>query len=264
MRPRMVAYFTAAVACLTFVLTSGYANMAQAAEGNGAVQDLAAAARSAKGHFRPLGLADVGAAKAELLDSVGRLEKRLAQAGDNGQQWAKYLQLSQLQAQLQRPEGADMALLGRILARYDAGHDGLELVWFLDVRRALHNYLATASAVGNQAIGRVYDEKLDKLATDLDAYKSKPTTEGALKISEAVRWLEDAHQRRDCWRPYRRNWCRRTLLHKSRPRCWPPLPPDRWTIVASSAIASWALPSKQPRIPRARPRLNCPRTPILA
>ncbi len=104
------------------------------------------------------------------------------------------MRLPQLQAQLRQSAGPDLKQLGEILARFDSGHDGLELRWFLDVRRALHNYLATAYAVGNKAIRGEYEKTLDKLAKGLDAYAVKPTTDEALRISEEVRWLEAAHQ----------------------------------------------------------------------
>ncbi len=70
MRSRMVVRVTAMAACLTFLLASVYTAGAAAAEDGPTVKDLAAAARKAKEHFRPLGPSDVETAKTALLDAI--------------------------------------------------------------------------------------------------------------------------------------------------------------------------------------------------
>ena len=159
-----------------------------------AVRDLAAACRKAKAEFRPLTRTDVDRAKSELIEALNRLDQRLAQDGPNGENWRKFLDLAPLHDQLQRPEGPDKAIPTHTLSRFNSGYDGLELVWFLDVQQALHNYLALMYAVDNPKIRTTFEEKIDKLAGALDAYVAKPTTDDALVISESVRWLQDAAQ----------------------------------------------------------------------
>jgi hypothetical protein len=154
---------------------------------------LAAACRKAKADFRPLTKKDVAQAKATLLEALDRLDKRLAQDNGNGDQWRTYLETGTLRELLQRAE-PDKAALARIRAHYNSGHDGLDLVWFLDVQKALQNYLATTYAVDNPKIRGEFEKKIDKLAESLDAYAKKPTTEDALTISESLRWLDGAQQ----------------------------------------------------------------------
>ena len=85
-------------------------------------------------------------------------------------------------------------MLTRIRAHYNSGHDGLELVWFLDTERATLNYMAMLGEAGNPKIRADFEEKLDKLAAALDRYLAKPTTDNALVITESLRWLEGARQ----------------------------------------------------------------------
>ncbi len=158
------------------------------------VKNLPAACRKARSEFRPLTRNDVDQAKTALIEALDRLNQRLSLAGPNGENWRKYLELAALQDELRRPEGPDLAVLGRIRSRYIAGHEGLDLVWFLDVQQTLQNFLATSAAVDNPKIRTDYEATMDKLAGSLETYVSSPTTEDALTISESVRFLERARQ----------------------------------------------------------------------
>jgi hypothetical protein len=157
-------------------------------------EGLPALCRAAKGQFRPLAKTDIEQAKIRLLEAVGRLDQRLIEAGPSGDGWRKYLQWESLQNELRRPQGPDAATMTKTYQRYAADADGLELVWFIDVQQALRNYLAIAKAVDNPQTKTAYDGVLDSLATHLQSYARKPTTDGALAISEALRWLTDAGQ----------------------------------------------------------------------
>jgi hypothetical protein len=160
----------------------------------GAADDMPAACRKAKAEFRPLGKSDVEQAKTALLEALDRLDRRLLQDGENGTQWGRFLELAALRGQLERAEGPDKTVLAKLWARYNSGHDGLELVWFLDVQKSLQNYLAMTFAVDNPKIRAEFEDKVEKLAGSLERYAAKPTTEDALVISESLRWLESAKQ----------------------------------------------------------------------
>jgi flagellar motor protein MotB len=153
--------------------------------------DLAAACKKAKAEFRPLGEADVERAKNALSEAIDRLDERLTQAGTNGDDWRKYLGLAKLRSDLQQNKVPDQSALDA----FSADHEGLELVWFVDVQKALQNYLSTSYAAKNpQAFRSYFDDKLGKLADSLGRYISKPTTEDAAVISESLSSLEQAHQ----------------------------------------------------------------------
>lgn len=184
-----------AILCASAVFLASFAQAAsgEAAEAVISLEDLPAACKNARSEFRPIDRDDVQQSKAGLIEALSRLDRRLELAGSNGEDWRKYLRWDALQAEL-RGDQPDKALLGSIHARYCAGYEGLDLVWFLDVQRALHNYIAMLRAVDNPNIRAGFEAIIDRLAASMKTYVAKPTTEDALVISESVRWLEGAHQ----------------------------------------------------------------------
>jgi len=125
---------------------------------------LAAACRNAKAEFHPINQTDVAQAKAVLLEAVDRLDQRLALAGPGGDAWREYLQWDALQESLRGEKQPDLTVLTRIHSRYTAGYEGLELVWFLDVQHALHNYIATIGALNEPQVRAASEKVLAKLA----------------------------------------------------------------------------------------------------
>ena len=97
-------------------------------------QDIVALSRQAKGQFTPLTDGDLSDAKQRLRQAVLRLEKRLEREGENGQTWKGYLKLDELGANLAENKSPDLERLDAIYSRFDRPHEGLELVWFVDVR----------------------------------------------------------------------------------------------------------------------------------
>ena len=157
------------------------------------IEQLPAACKAAAADFRPIDRDDVEQAKAKLLAALRRLDRRLDLDGPNGDAWREYLLWEDLQKELRGSEPDD-ALLKKAHARYAAGYDGLDLVWFLDVQSALHNYVAMRLAVGNPGVRDGYEAVIGRLAANMERYVAQPTTDDALSISESIRWLEGAHQ----------------------------------------------------------------------
>ena len=154
---------------------------------------LAARCEKAKATFHPLGKKDVDRALGRLIEAADRLEERLALDGSNGKAWKKYLQWAKLQSQLDSEE-PDAKVLQDIYTRFVRQYEGLELVWFLDLRDALAHYLAVAGAVDNPNLETFYQEQLDRLADAIRAYAEKPTGEQAQTIGRLLGWLENARQ----------------------------------------------------------------------
>jgi hypothetical protein len=155
--------------------------------------DLPAMARAAKSQFRPLTKVDLQNARAGLDAAISRLDERLAKDGENGKIWRAYLRLDDLKAKLQQAN-PDVAGLNAVFGKFSAGHNGLELVWFVDVRQALRHYLEVAGGVDNPGVKAAYEAMLDRLAGQLETYAVRPTPSGATDISESIAWLESAGQ----------------------------------------------------------------------
>jgi len=155
--------------------------------------DLPDACRNAKAEFRLIDAGDVEHSKNELLAALERLDRRLALDGKNGAAWRSYLLWDELHSELNE-QTPDPSVLKKVHARYSSGHEGLDLIWFLDARQSLHNYVVMLGAAGNPNVRQGYESVIDRLAASVTKYVAKPSTDEALAINEAVRWLEGARQ----------------------------------------------------------------------
>ncbi len=153
-----------------------------------------AACQEAKSHFRPLTDEDLKSVRTELVEALARLDARLSSAGANGQDWREFLLWDTLQKALHEEGTPNRELLNKVYLRYASGNEGLALVWFTEVQSALRRMLMVMGAVNNPQTKTLYEQTLDKLSAQLQAYSAKPTTEGALDVSESVRWLINARQ----------------------------------------------------------------------
>ena len=150
---------------------------------------LAAAARAAKSQFVPLTADDLKEAKTELTAAAERLDQRLKEDAKNGEGWRKFTKLDTLLEELRQAKGPNVGVLNSIYAKFSTGQEGLELVWFVDVRQALHKYIERAGAIDNPQAKVLYEKLLDQLATDLEAAGTHPNADQAFRIGEILRWL---------------------------------------------------------------------------
>jgi len=113
------------VVCLlvapSLLVLSGWARAETPSEKFPAVGELPTACRAAKADFRPLTKKDVAEAKRELIQALGRLDRRLKTAGPGGEAWRKYLLWDKLQAEV-RKEKPDPQVLLDLYKRYAADH----------------------------------------------------------------------------------------------------------------------------------------------
>ncbi|NLS92151.1 MAG: hypothetical protein GXX96_08235 [Planctomycetaceae bacterium] len=162
-----------------------------------AADDLAAQAQAAKGTYRPLDQADLDAARADLDAAVAALETRFAKAGDTADGWKAYLDWAGLKASLADAKGPDLAKLEQAFSRLSAGHEGLGLLCFADLRDAIRGYVGVARAVGDSGVKGQYEKVVDALAASLASHAKAPGGEDAAMISAYLRWLSDARQAPD-------------------------------------------------------------------
>ena len=179
-------------ATIVVLIVCAFGTAIQAADNSFA--GLAAACESAKAEYRPLTPADLEAIKAELSAAVKRLDDRLTAADASGDLWRKYLHWNALQEELGRSGTPKREVLSEVYQQLSAGEEGLNLVWFVEVQRALRQYLKVSEDLENPKLQTVYTQNLDRLAGALKAYSAKPTTDDALVISESLRWLKSDRQ----------------------------------------------------------------------
>jgi len=162
--------------------------------GTPSLGELPAACRAAKAAFRPLSQEDVRQARDELVQAVDRLDRRLKADGQNGANWRKYVELDNLQAQLQPDSEPEADALDKIHRKFAADHEGLDLIWFLDVRDAIRRYEFIAGLIGDTELRTAFGNLLDGLADQLQTCAAEPTAEESLAIGQALGQLSDARQ----------------------------------------------------------------------
>jgi len=155
---------------------------------------LPAMCQEAKKSFTPLSKAHLEKAKGELAGAVERLDAALETAGEEGSGWKGYLDWPTMQKELAREGCLDPAVLKSLYGRYTSGAEGLEWEPFIEVRRALRDYLILARLVGTEGLQARYETLLDALGEQLKAYGKKPTPELARSIGVAVARLDEARQ----------------------------------------------------------------------
>lgn len=178
---------------VAFVATI-FASIATCQAADNSFADLATACETAKANFHPLTQADLAPIITELNEAVKRLDARLTAAGPSGEAWRKYLHWTAFQQELSSP-APKREVLTDVYQRLSAGEEGLNLVWFVDVQRALRQYLRVSGDIESPAeVAKIYPQNLDRLAAALKAYSTKPTPEDALTISESLRGLNADRQ----------------------------------------------------------------------
>jgi len=155
--------------------------------------DLPAMARAAKGHFRPIGQHDLDRAKTRVQATAARLTTRLASAGPEAADWRAFLQFDAFVAELRKAQPA-LPVLEKTYTRLASGQDGLNLIWFAELRQALQSYLAAVQAKSDPKTPERHDAIVEGLAKRLAELPKAISAEEALAIGNALRWLDDTGQ----------------------------------------------------------------------
>jgi hypothetical protein len=153
----------------------------------------AAAAPTASPQFQPLTEADAQDDLAKVKAAAAALDQRFASAGSSANGWKEYLSWPAFEAELQKAK-PDQAALADAYKNLAAGHEGLELKWFADLRTALGNYLFVAGAVGSPDLEAAVKSHLDEISKQVNALGNHPTTEKIRTLADNVLWLEMARR----------------------------------------------------------------------
>ena len=149
---------------------------------------------AAKEAFKPVDKAELAEAHKELIGSIGVLEKRLAEDGVNGKAWRAYLKLDELKKLLDAEATPNDSALMKIQERFDSDNEGLNLIWFTDVSRALWRYRTIATAISNPMVKEGVDNLLTELPSRLKEYTELPTATRADQLGSVLAWLDTIGQ----------------------------------------------------------------------
>ena len=140
--------------------------------------------------IEPIRASDVTAAKQRLIEAVDRLQARLNRDKAQGDNWRKYLRLSELTAELEKPGGPSLETLEIVHAKFAAGHEGLKLACFAEVRRALRQFIVRSRAVDDASLSEKLGQALDELPGLMQAYRQSHDPAAASRIQAVLEWLD--------------------------------------------------------------------------
>ncbi|MEX0642215.1 MAG: hypothetical protein WD468_05915, partial [Pirellulales bacterium] len=129
---KLVPGFAAAVVVAASCLCSTGAVQAQ--------DDVAPLVEQARGSFQPVTAEQVSAARAELNQRMGDLERFIRPSSANGQQWIKYLKWDAAKEAVAAQGTPNLTELDTTLDRLNRDENGLELPKFRAVADALRRY----------------------------------------------------------------------------------------------------------------------------
>lgn len=156
--------------------------------------DLLEACRKARGQFQPITASSLQRARDRLNASLAELDKRLKVGGPHGDGWRTYLELDQLAELVEDPAAADPDRLDHFYGLLAAGHAGLELDCFAQVRRNLARYITLARAGQYAELEQYYVSLLDQLERQLAWPQQPPDAEDPPLVADIVAQLEDIEQ----------------------------------------------------------------------
>jgi hypothetical protein len=173
--------------------------------------DLPALARAAKGHFQAIDAANLAHSKARVRAAAARLADRLAMAGPEAADWRSFVMFDAVTAEMAKPQPA-LPTLEKAFARLSSGHEGLNLIWFAELRQALRSYLAVVQAQADPKTADRYEAIVEGLAKRLAELPKGVSPEEAVWIGNALRWLDDTRQARALVQAVRRRCHQPNLL----------------------------------------------------
>jgi hypothetical protein len=129
-------------------------------------------------------------AQKECQAAFRRLEERLEIAGPSAEGWKEYIDYPRLKGIMEKREPWSADFLGRIYQRLAAGHPGLELRCFADLRESLRSYLLRERSLGDEQTTPRVLEVGQQLARAVRDCAVNPSPEKLIEIYQTFSWLQ--------------------------------------------------------------------------
>jgi len=179
-------YILAAGLCVL----GSYVSAAETAGDPARTDDVTPAIAQARQEMEPIRPGDVAAARQRLMLALDRLQARLNRDKQQGDNWRKYLRLDELATELKKPAPPALETLEAVHAKFAAGHEGLKLACFVEVRRALRQFIVRSRAVDDASLPEKLGQALDELPGLLQDYRESHDPAVAARIQAVMEWLD--------------------------------------------------------------------------
>jgi len=144
---------------------------------------------AAKGSVQQVNEEHVAAAKDALRESLRYLESCLAKNKKYGQAWREFLQLEELNAQVNAGK-PDLVVLAEIGRQFDSGHAGLESHAFSNVSTDLESYRRAVAASQVEDQDSTVSDQLNRLAAGLVQLEERPGRRASERVGESLAWFD--------------------------------------------------------------------------
>jgi hypothetical protein len=173
--------------CLVWGLSRGAAAQSPLLE-------LANSAREAKADYRSIQPDDALPAREKFSAATRNLDRLLAEQGENGAAWKRFLKWPQVEALQGDFDSIEGETFGAVIEALEADKPGLERREVAALRQAVYELGDFWLAVNDPVPVEDYNATLDRLAASLEQYAAAPTGATREQISLDVEWLRASRQ----------------------------------------------------------------------
>jgi hypothetical protein len=159
-----------------------------------AQQDISRLVDEARDDFKPVSDQQVESARAELRQRMSDVERFVGPSSQNGKRWLRYLRWDALKADVNDRQARNLEPLDDTLGKLNRNVKGLENRRFRALARALRRYHDTLALSLVDQQREAYNQQLDGLKQDLEAYRKEPNPRTETALSERIRILDSFGQ----------------------------------------------------------------------
>ncbi len=156
-----------------------------------AQENLAGLFEKAPASFRPVSDKELADARADLNARMKALEQFVRPSSENGTKWLKYLRWDKLKNALAAEGAPDLRALATTYQRLNRDENGLELSAFRRLADSLQRFMQLSQIARQPDQAQYFASQLDRLKTQLDEYRAKPSDATAFEIGSRIAFLEN-------------------------------------------------------------------------
>lgn len=181
----------------------------------GSLQELQRRIAAVEQTFEPPDAAKLEAFRRDVVAAMAQLNKVFT--GKNGEEWKKYLQWSDLEAQTAAGVKPDVNVLGAVRHKFTEPHAGLELPVFANLADSLRRYGNYAGFTQLPEPAETYQSVLEELGKQLAVHfesfdAGQPDPEAARFVGRLLGWINDVQQASELVQAARQRLCHPNLI----------------------------------------------------
>jgi hypothetical protein len=155
-----------------------------------AQDDLNASFDKARASFNPVSEKELTNGRTDVEAAMKEVERFVRPSSENGKRWLRYLRWEDLDSALDANSPENLRVIATTYQRLNRDENGLEMKPFRNLARALQRYLQFAQIAAQEDQQSYFETQLDRLRSQLDEYREKPSNTSAVQIGARLAFLE--------------------------------------------------------------------------